>query len=667
MKRRIFTVLVSLAFTIALILCLGVVAFAEETGFILSDISIAVEEPQAGEESTAGQFFSNDEFSASIGWSTTQDGSDSNDFNYKPFVAGETYYADIYITAKENCQFEDGTTVRINGTPYTASFVAGSGQPRFIAVYDVPFAVKEDVVIIPADIYVGGIAVTDENAADILADGKVCYDKETKTLTLNGATITGYHTVLIGEENGYAGIYSKVKGLKINLAGTNAITFEDEMNDSFTGIYSSDDLEICGEGSLAVKAFNGVMSFGNLSVDNCKITFSTIGLSGMRTITVNGATLAAGYCTAITETGDITVKNATVTEGGIGMALMTETGKMVIEDSKITSNSEEGALFLNDALTIKNSTLDIKSGGSFGIFCGELYLEGTKCNVTMNCDAGYAIYAANIKMKKCEIDISVVATSDSAMGIISTKDVKIEDSAVNVDVRCSDETAVAIGTMGGSINLSNTTASLVAKSDGAYGLYAQSVNLTDCDIKIDATAIATESFSAGILAEGGSVKLIGGKIDITVSGPVLDGHKISSGIKMTNELLCPELVGVDLMIKAPVAMTAAPYLTLYGEEYVIEASENVYGDNPVEYDAENIKSYKFFYIHGLEDETEPDNPNGTPGNPPEKNGLGTGAVIGIVCGAIGGAAVIGGGIFALIWFVIKKKSFADFIAIFVKK
>ena len=657
MKRKIFTVLVSLAFALSLIFCLGVVAFAEGAGFILSDISITVEVPQAGEESTAGQFFSNDEFSASIGWSTTQDGSDLNDFNYKPFVAGETYYADIYITAKDNCQFEEGTTVRINGTPYTASFVSGSGQPRFIAVYDVPFTVKEVVVIIPADIYVGGIAVTDENAADILADGKACYDKETKTLTLNGAAITGYNTVLIGEENGYAGLYSKVKGLKINLVGTNEITFEDEMNDSFTGIYSSDDLEICGEGSLAVKAFNGVMSFGNLLVENCKITFSNIGLSGMRNITVNGATLAAGYCTAITETGDITVKNTTVTEGGIGATLMTETGKMVIEDSKITSNSEEGALFLNDALTIKNSTLDIKSGGSFGIFCGELYLEGTKCNVTMNCDAGYAIYAANIKIKNCEIDISIVATSDSAMGIVSAKDVKIEDSTVNIDVRCSEETAIAIGTMGGVINISNTTAKLVAKSDGAYGLYAQSINLTDCNIKIDATAIAQESFSAGILSEGGSVKLIGGKIDITVSGPVLDGHKISSGINMTNELLCPEFVGVDLMIKAPVAMTSAPYLTLYGEEYVIEASENVYGDNPVEYDAENIKSYKFFYIHGLEDETEP-------GNPPEKNGLGTGAIIGIVAG---GCSVGGIGIFCLIWFVIKKKSFADLIAIFVKK
>ena len=52
-------------------------------------------------------------------------------------------------------------------------------------------------------------------------------------------------------------------------------------------------------------------------------------------------------------------------------------------------------------------------------------------------------------------------------------------------------------------------------------------------------------------------------------------------------------------------------------------------------------------------------------NPPsdDEGGLGTGAIIGIVCGSV---AVVGIGGFALFWFVIKKKSFADLIAIFKK-
>ena len=56
--------------------------------------------------------------------------------------------------------------------------------------------------------------------------------------------------------------------------------------------------------------------------------------------------------------------------------------------------------------------------------------------------------------------------------------------------------------------------------------------------------------------------------------------------------------------------------------------------------------------------TTPDNPN------EDKDGLGAGAIVGIVIGSV---AVVGIGGFALFWFVIKKKSFADLIAVFKKK
>ena len=60
----------------------------------------------------------------------------------------------------------------------------------------------------------------------------------------------------------------------------------------------------------------------------------------------------------------------------------------------------------------------------------------------------------------------------------------------------------------------------------------------------------------------------------------------------------------------------------------------------------------------------PDNPNNTPDDPTDdKDGLGAGAIVGIVIGSV---AVAGAGGFALLWFVIKKKSFADLIAVFKK-
>lgn len=59
----------------------------------------------------------------------------------------------------------------------------------------------------------------------------------------------------------------------------------------------------------------------------------------------------------------------------------------------------------------------------------------------------------------------------------------------------------------------------------------------------------------------------------------------------------------------------------------------------------------------------PDDPV-TPDEPSKSSGLPAGAVVGIV---IGSALVIGVGGFALVWFVIKKKTWADFVALFKKK
>lgn len=58
----------------------------------------------------------------------------------------------------------------------------------------------------------------------------------------------------------------------------------------------------------------------------------------------------------------------------------------------------------------------------------------------------------------------------------------------------------------------------------------------------------------------------------------------------------------------------------------------------------------------------PDEESG--GEQPEKTGLSGGAIAGI---AVGSVAVAGVGGFSVFWFVIKKKKFADLIAIFKKK
>jgi hypothetical protein len=60
---------------------------------------------------------------------------------------------------------------------------------------------------------------------------------------------------------------------------------------------------------------------------------------------------------------------------------------------------------------------------------------------------------------------------------------------------------------------------------------------------------------------------------------------------------------------------------------------------------------------GTDPGNTPNDPNG------DKDGLGAGAIVAIVIGAV---LVVGIGGFAIFWFVIKKKSFADLIAVFKK-
>ena len=56
---------------------------------------------------------------------------------------------------------------------------------------------------------------------------------------------------------------------------------------------------------------------------------------------------------------------------------------------------------------------------------------------------------------------------------------------------------------------------------------------------------------------------------------------------------------------------------------------------------------------------------GGEGKEPQKEGLTGGQIAGIVVDSVAGVIVLGGG-FAIFWFVIKKKTWADFVALFKK-
>ena len=141
-KSKLLSILLVLVMVSALVPMSALNVFADNNN-VLSSASIEIPIPNAGDTSTAGSFFNSTEFNASIGWSTTADGDTLNDFNNQIFVEGNTYYADIYLTAKDPYVFADGATVFVNGVGYT-SVGMNSVDKRFAAVYDVPFTVPTE-------------------------------------------------------------------------------------------------------------------------------------------------------------------------------------------------------------------------------------------------------------------------------------------------------------------------------------------------------------------------------------------------------------------------------------------------------------------------------------------------------------------------------------------
>lgn len=145
-------------------------------------------------------------------------------------------------------------------SPYNAAYDADT---KSVAVNGV--TVKEKVVIESGyGFKIAGVNVTALNCKDLSridgVDGKMSYNPETKTLTMEDVTIN-----IVGEN---AGIWNKeVKGLKINLVGNNVIT---SSKACFTINKTS---TISGSGTLRLKSSGncGLFMPSSLTVEGVKL------------------------------------------------------------------------------------------------------------------------------------------------------------------------------------------------------------------------------------------------------------------------------------------------------------------------------------------------------------------------------------------------------------
>jgi len=219
---------------------------------------------------------------------------------------------------------ENGAYTEINVKENYENFTAAIGQNQdYLELTDVDPDQPESETY---DLWVAGKQVTKSNQSDVLEDGgTVSYDPDTHTLTLNDADLT-----LDGAAGGYCCIDSQL----------------------------AEELTITGTATLSNA--DGIITAGPLTLKDATLTFT-----GNINEDVGDDAIRAGRSDE-----DITIQNSTVT---------------------IAGTNSEGNFFQFGIrcgkLTVANSTLDVKAGGSAIVAADEMEVSGAGTVITAETDA----------------------------------------------------------------------------------------------------------------------------------------------------------------------------------------------------------------------------------------------------------------------------------------
>lgn len=224
-------------------------------------------------------------------------------------------------------------------------------------------------------VYILGVQVTSQNCDDVLGDGKVKYDHNSRTITLNDATLdlAAFDDSAYNENNRVYGI-SSWRDFNIVLEGTNKIvsseTSFEEDKEYVYGIEADGGLNISGSGSLSisiatdapdVNKFYGIDSGTRLDVDRSNITVSMNGAGDGSGIYArwNGFGLTGGAKLSVSSTGggshavyDSSYKKSTV-EYGSSIEMISDSG--AFQFSRLSESLTEGSILVNTEATPDNA------------------------------------------------------------------------------------------------------------------------------------------------------------------------------------------------------------------------------------------------------------------------------------------------------------------------
>ena len=239
------------------------------------------------------------------------------------------------------------------------------------------------------DLYVNGEQFTSEKLSIACGEGTASYDPNTKTLTLDNATITNGGK---SDESPKYGI--RVVGdtdLTIKLSGTNSITL-----DNGGGIFadgSSDNYNIIGGGKLTINVkwdalytLNGNISISEgaeldiTSAKGCGITSYNKGI-----LSIDGAKVAVSSYYTAASAKELEIKNnsevvliASADQfNAVYMGNESGAGKIEIINSKVEATSHYPALFTEGNLTVNGGEVSCTSTADSAIWTkGNILVKG---------------------------------------------------------------------------------------------------------------------------------------------------------------------------------------------------------------------------------------------------------------------------------------------------
>ena len=256
-------------------------------------------------------------------------------------------------------------------------------------------------------IYVAGVAVTRENARDVLGDGTVFYQVSSNSLTFRDAVI----------DTEYAAVYSLID-LRINLVGENKFICNGD--DAMVAVYASDgilrkDLSFEGDGSLTIEfkdaKVNGTgivaedLWFGadvTITSPNCEnisngiICTSSMTLRNEASVTVRCG--AARSSTAVSVRGNLVIENGSNLDVSVAPGATEACNGVCVEGSLLLGSDATLSVVIDDEVAEESACINVLGAITVApeatVNASAKVVSGVECYASVRLDEGATVNAA---------------------------------------------------------------------------------------------------------------------------------------------------------------------------------------------------------------------------------------------------------------------------------